>query len=165
MKIENISIRNPKSVRPWQHVLEALSGYIILVQKLYHNKKKYSDGWNFGPNYKDARTVKWIVNYMIKMSGLKLNWTHDKKIQVAEENYLNLSNSKTKSILGWKTIWTLEKALNKTIEWHKFWQQKQDMNKICERQINSYIKDSKKIERIEFCLIKLEDIFKKLLNI
>ena len=140
---KNILIRNPKSVRPWQHVLEALSGYIILVQKLYHNKKNYSDGWNFGPNYKDTKNVKWIVDYMIKKSGSKINWTHDKKNQVAEENYLNLSNSKTKSILGWKTIWTLEKALVKTLEWNNFWLQKQNMNKICERQINSYIRDSK----------------------
>ena len=90
---------------------------------------------------------------MIKASGLKLNWIYDKKVHVSEENYLNLSISKTKSILGWKTIWKLEKALNKTLEWHEFWQQKQDMNKICERQINSYIKDSKKL-KFEF-LFKL----------
>ena len=143
-KRKNILIRNPKSTRPWQHVLDALSGYIILVQKLYYNKKKYSDSWNFGPNDRGTKTVKWIVKHMIKASGLKLNWTHDKRAHVSEENYLNLSVSKTKSILGWKTIWKLEKTLNKTLEWHKFWQQKQDMNKICERQINSYIEDSKK---------------------
>ena len=87
--------------------IEALSGYIILVQNLYYHKK-YSDSWNFGPNYKDAKTVKWIVNYMIKASGLKLNWIYDKKVHVSEENYLNLSISKTKSILGWN-IWKLEK--------------------------------------------------------
>ena len=80
---KKILIRNPQSTRPWQHVLEAISGYIILVQKLYNNQKKYSDSWNFGPNYNDAKTVKWIVDYIIKSSGLKINWIHDKRAHVS----------------------------------------------------------------------------------
>jgi CDP-glucose 4,6-dehydratase len=141
---KKISIRNPNSVRPWQHVLDALSGYIILVQKLYVNQKKYSTSWNFGPSYNESKTVRWIVKYMINSSGKKLNWMHSKRKHAHEENYLKLNISKTKSILGWKTTWKLKNALNKTLEWNKYWQKKQDMHKICEQQIISYIEDAKK---------------------
>jgi CDP-glucose 4,6-dehydratase len=142
---KKILIRNPQSTRPWQHVLEAISGYIILIQKLYNNQKKYSDSWNFGPNYNDAKSVKWIVDYIIKSSGLKINWIHDKRVHVSEANYLKLSTSKTKSILGWKATWKLKDALNKTLEWHECWKKKDNMHKICEKQIISFIKDSRKI--------------------
>ena len=141
---KKVIIRSPKSIRPWQHVLEALSGYIILIQKSYNNQKKYSNSWNFGPDYKEAKTVKWIVEYMIKRSGIKLNWEHDKRVHVPEANYLKLNIQKTKSILGCKTILKLKDVLNKTIEWNKYWKKNQDMHKICEKQINSFIQESKK---------------------
>ncbi|WP_440676624.1 CDP-glucose 4,6-dehydratase [Candidatus Pelagibacter sp. HIMB1593] len=141
---KKIIIRSPESVRPWQYVLEALSGYMILIQKLYENQKKYSKSWNFGPNNKNTKTVKWIVEYMIKRSGLKLNWEYDKKTNVPEANYLDLDTQKTKSVLNWKTTLKLKDVLNKTIDWHKHLKKKQDMHKVCERQINTFIKEAKK---------------------
>ena len=81
---------------------------------------------------------------MIKRSGIKLNWEHDKRVHVPEANYLKLNIQKTKSILGCKTILKLKDVLNKTIEWNKYWKKNQDMHKICEKQINSFIQESKK---------------------
>ena len=66
---ENVQIRNPDAIRPWQHVLEPLSGYITLAEKLYLEGNKYAEGWNFGPNHDDAKSVSWIVDYLCKKLG------------------------------------------------------------------------------------------------
>jgi CDP-glucose 4,6-dehydratase len=135
-----VMIRNPKSTRPWQHVLEPLSGYIILAQKLYTNPIKYSEGWNFGPYADDVRPVSWILDKMInKWDGAK--WNIDRGIQPHEARYLKLDISKAKEKLYWEPTWNLEKALNLIIDWHEQYLEGEDMKEVSLRQIESYQRD------------------------
>ena len=78
-KNESVIIRNPSAIRPWQHVLDCLSGYLILTEKLYFNNEKFSGAWNFGPNINDCKPVEWIVEKMISVSGKNIDWVLDKK--------------------------------------------------------------------------------------
>ena len=137
-----VIIRNPNSIRPWQHVLEVLSGYLILAEKLYEDKDLFSSGWNFGPNNEDSKSVKWIVEYMTGKWKKGTEWTLDKENNPHEANYLKLDISKAKSLLGWQPLWTLEQALEKVLEWHKSWVNKEEIKKICYEQIIVYSQKS-----------------------
>ena len=94
-----LNIRSPNSIRPWQHVLEPLSGYLILAQKLYEDSKRFSMGWNFGPRDEDAKPVKWIVNEMHKIWGNNAQWNISEGDHLHEEKYLKLDYSKAKNSL------------------------------------------------------------------
>jgi len=136
-----VAIRSPNAIRPWQHVLEPLSGYLMLAQALYEEGEKYSSGWNFGPNDDDAKPVKWIVEQMSSRWGGDAIWTHDNGNNPHEAHYLKLDISKAKSQLGWKPVWSLDQALEKTVAWHKAWLSGADMRLICEQQIDAYQSD------------------------
>lgn len=139
-KDEDIYIRNPNAVRPWQHVLEPLSGYIVLAEKLYSDGKNFSEAWNFGPNDDDAKSVSWIVENMIN------NWNSNNKWQIQqgdhphEASYLKLDISKAKKFLDWQPQWNLNEALNKIIEWHSAFLSKENMRNKSLEQINIYSK-------------------------
>ncbi len=139
-KSKPVVIRNPKATRPWQHVLEPLSGYLILAQKLYENQKEYAEGWNFGPNEKDVKPVEWILDKMIE-KWPNSSWQLDTNSSPHEADFLKLDISKVKSKLGWKPIWELSHALEKIISWHKAWLDKEDMQTICLAEIEEYTKD------------------------
>ena len=142
-KSESVVIRNPKATRPWQHVLEPLSGYLILAEKLYKNQKEYAEGWNFGPNEQDVKPVEWILDKMRdKWPGA--NWKLDKNSNPYEANFLQLDISKAKSKLGWEPVWKLSHTLGKIVEWHKAWINKEDMRLICLKEIQEYTKDMKR---------------------
>ncbi len=139
---ESVVIRNPKATRPWQHVLEPLSGYLTLVQKMYNNPKKYSEGWNFGPNEKDVKQVDWILNRMI--SGWpNSSWELDKESNPHEAGFLKLDIEKAKSKLGWMPVWGLSHTLEKIISWHKAWLNKEDMQAVCLAEIEEYTRSMK----------------------
>ncbi len=139
---ESVVIRNPKATRPWQHVLEPLSGYLTLVQKMYNNPKKYSEGWNFGPNEKDVKQVDWILNRMI--SGWpNSSWELDKESNPHEAGFLKLDIAKAESKLGWKPVWRLDHTLEKIISWHKAWLDKEDMQAVCLAEIEEYTRSMK----------------------
>ena len=132
-------IRNPNAIRPWQHVLEPLSGYLMLAERLYKNKVQYSEAWNFGPNDSDAKSVLSIVEQMTASWGGKAKWKLDKKNYPHETNNLKLDISKAKAKLEWFPVWNLETAIESVIDWHKSWiNKKENASEICKRQIIDY---------------------------
>ena len=138
---EPVIIRNPKATRPWQHVLEPLSGYILLAENLYNYPDEYSDGWNFGPNFEDVKSVGAIVDFMSSLWP-NSSWQLDKSENPYEANFLKLDISKVKSKLKWHPTWNLETSLQKIVEWHKQWLSNSNMQDICIEEINQFIKNS-----------------------
>jgi CDP-glucose 4,6-dehydratase len=136
-----VIVRNPEAIRPWQHVLEPLSGYLILAQNLYANQKEYAEGWNFGPNDDDARPVSWILDKMIERWGAGAAWKLDQCSNPHEANYLKLNISKAKKKLHWSPIWTLDEALDLIVEWQVQYLKGEDMQSASLRQIKLYQKD------------------------
>ncbi|CAN1531575.1 WcaG Nucleoside-diphosphate-sugar epimerases [Methylophilaceae bacterium] len=133
-----VNIRNPHSIRPWQHVLEPLSGYLLLAQKLYEEGASYAEGWNFGPSDEDTKPVQWIVERLTKTWGDDASWKLDGGDHPHEAHFLKLDCSKAKNILNWHPQWHLNEALDKIVEWHKAYELKQDMRKITLMQIDEY---------------------------
>ena len=138
---EKAIIRNPKSTRPWQHVLEPLSGYLKLAEQLEKNGDQYAEAWNFGPAEIDARPVQWIVEKMAKLWGENANWINDKSEHPHEANYLKLDCSKAHMKLNWYPRWDLSETLLRIVEWHKLKDAHNNYRKLCLTQINDYMKD------------------------
>ena len=115
------SIRNPLATRPWQHVLEPLSGYLILAQKLFKQGQLFSGGWNFGPRDQDVKSVEAVLKEMVQILGHGASWKHDANYQPHEAQLLKLDISKAEALLGWRPQWSLEHALNLIIDWHNHW--------------------------------------------
>ncbi|MDK2820422.1 MAG: CDP-glucose 4,6-dehydratase [Clostridia bacterium] len=138
LKGEKILIRNPKAIRPWQYVLEPLSGYLLLAQKLYENGLEFSEGWNFGPNDNDAKTVEWVVKKICEKWGSNASYEINEGAYPHEAHYLKLDCSKAKFKLGWYPKWSLEQAIDKVIEWTKAYKENQDIKTVCLRQIREY---------------------------
>lgn len=130
-------IRSPGATRPWQHVLEPISGYLTLAEKLHAGGDTYAEGWNFGPDDGDARPVQWIVEYLCdKVPGV--SWQLDGGPRVHEAHALRLDSSKAKAMLGWRPRWNLESALSATLSWHEAWRRGEDMVAASLRQIVGY---------------------------
>ena len=136
---EKIIIRNPKAIRPWQHVLEPLYGYLLLAQKLYESGSSFAEAWNFGPDDKDAKPVEWVVNKICEQWGTS-GYTIDDGLQVHEANYLKLDCSKAKLRLGWEPRWNLLMALKKIYEWYMAYQARSSVYHVCLQQIEEYHK-------------------------
>lgn len=134
---EPIRIRSPHAIRPWQYVLEPLSGYLQLAQQLYQDVS-FAEGWNFGPNDDDAKPVQWIIDKMCQMWGHSRGYMVDQGQHPHEAHYLKLDCSKSKARLNWQPQWNLEEALEKTIEWVRAYQCNEDMHKLCIKQIKNY---------------------------
>lgn len=137
-KGEPVVIRNPYATRPWQHVLEPLSGYLTLAQKLYEEGQSYAEGWNFGPREEDAKPVQWIVEELVSDWGHGASWQLDAGEHPHEAHYLKLDISKAKAYLTWQPRWDLSMALKQVTSWHQAWLDKQDMRAICLDQIALY---------------------------
>lgn len=133
-----VKIRNPHSIRPWQHVLEPLSGYLILAEKLFENGQEYAEGWNFGPDDNDAKPVQWILDNLIKSWGDGANWVLDGSEHPHEAHYLKLDCSKAKSRLNWQPKWTLAESINNICTWHKAYISGENMHTVCLQQIEQY---------------------------
>jgi CDP-glucose 4,6-dehydratase len=138
LKGDKIVIRNPKAIRPWQHMLEPLRGYLLLAQKLYEEGADYCGGWNFGPDDHDARPVEWLAERLCSKWGQSASYRIDTTALPHEAHYLKLDCSKAKSALGWHPRWNLEKALDSIIEWTKAYQDGKDLTKVCLKQIEEY---------------------------
>jgi CDP-glucose 4,6-dehydratase len=135
---KEIKIRNPKAVRPWQHVLEPLAGYILLAEKLYKYGPKFSSAWNFGPDRKEAKTVEYIVEALCeKWEGS--SYSIDAAAHPHEAGYLYLDITKAKKLLGWKPKWPLDTALDKVVEWTKEYKNGTDMKNVSLNQIKEYM--------------------------
>ncbi len=135
---EPVKIRNPHSIRPWQHVLEPLSGYMLLIEKLYEDAPGYSEGWNFGPDDSNAKDVHSIVESLTRLWGEGAEWYVDEGEHVHEANYLKLDCSKAKSLLGFTSKLELFDALEWIVEWYKEYQCGNDMYAFTVNQIEKY---------------------------
>ena len=135
---EEVVIRNPNAIRPWQHVLEPLSGYLVLAQRLYEKGPEYADAWNFGPDDSDAMPVEWVVQKMCDLWGEGGAYKVDDGHHPHEATYLKLDCSKAKASLNWHPRWSLEQALENVIDWTKRYQKGMNMRDVCLEQIASY---------------------------
>lgn len=135
---EPVQIRNPHAIRPWQHVLEPLSGYLCLAEKCWSGDSTFSNGWNFGPNDDDAKPVSWVVDRLTQKWGDGARWTLDECVHPHEATYLKLDCSKAKSFLGWQPRWTLEQALDAVVEWNRSYYRGQNVREITAEHIRQY---------------------------
>jgi CDP-glucose 4,6-dehydratase len=133
-----VIIRSPHSIRPWQHVLEPLGGYMQLAEMLYQEGCAYAEGWNFGPSDEDAKPVQWIVDHLIQQWGDGASWRRDSKEQPHEAHYLKLDCSKARTKLGWNARWGLEQSLEMIVEWQRAYLAGQDMRQISLNQIQKF---------------------------
>lgn len=137
---KTVSIRNPLATRPWQHVLEPLSGYLILAENLFLHGHKYADAWNFGPNDDDCKNVQWILDKMVNIWGGSASWQLDEKPQPHEANFLKLDCSKAKAYLKWEPRWSINKVLESIHDWNDIFLTNGDLLKKCMEEINDYNK-------------------------
>lgn len=135
---QKVVIRSPYAIRPWQHVLEPLNGYLTLAAKLYKKGSKYNGGWNFGPDDKDAKNVEWITQTICKLWGNGASYAVDTNSQPHEANYLKLDCSKAKAELGWEPRWNIHKTLENIVEWNKVYLRGENVRKITENQIEEF---------------------------
>jgi CDP-glucose 4,6-dehydratase len=135
---EPVLIRNPYAIRPWQHVLEPLSGYLLLAERLYRDGQGDAEGWNFGPRDEDARTVQWIVEHLCRSWGSAAGWSLQQGDHPHEASFLKLDISKARQRLQWAPRWSLEDALGHIAAWHLAWLQGRDMRAFCLNQIAQY---------------------------
>lgn len=139
LKREDVKIRSPYAIRPWQHVLEPLTGYIMMAEKLCSDGPEFAEPWNFGPDDTDASNVEYIANRFNELWGGSFSYSIDCEPQPHEASYLKLDCSKAKLRLGWQPVWNLDKALKYTVEWYKAWIGKEDMRKVSDIQISEYL--------------------------
>lgn len=135
---QKVIIRSPHAIRPWQHVLEPLRGYLMLVEKLWHQGSAFAEGWNFGPHSEDARPVSWIVDQLTASWGEGAGWELDSNTNPHEAHYLKLDCSKAQSHLGFMPRLRLEKTLAWIIDWYKAYQGDADMREFTLQQIRAY---------------------------
>jgi CDP-glucose 4,6-dehydratase len=137
-KGESVEIRNPDAIRPWQHVLEPLSGYLKLAEKLHSNGTGFAEGWNFGPHDHEAKTVGWAIERLTQVWGSGAKWSLDHQQHPHEATYLKLDCSKARSRLDWHPVWNIDLTIEKIVEWHKAFNQGADMHQMTLSQINSF---------------------------
>ncbi len=135
---EAVRVRNPNSIRPWQHVLNPLSGYLVLVQALW-DFPEHACGWNFGPPEQDARPVGWIVERASQLWPGGVRWTLDDGPHPHEARYLKLDSSRARARLGWRPALGLEEALEATVEWYRRLHAGADMRAVTVGQIESHM--------------------------
>lgn len=132
-------IRNPKATRPWQHVLEPLSGYLMLVQALFQMGSNFAGAWNFGPRDEGNQTVEAVIDLFSAAWGSNLGWQKDSNAQLHEAHLLKLDCSKAHQELGWVPRWSLPQSIEKIVQWHKALEDGKDMEVISIEQIKQYL--------------------------
>ena len=134
---EILRIRDPLATRPWQHVLEPLSGYLMLAERLFTDGLDYAEAWNFGPSDDDACTVQWILERLIEVRK-DVKWQQEGIPQAHEAHHLKLDSSKARTLLSWQPRWKVHNALQETLEWHHAWRNGQDMKSFSLAQVAAY---------------------------
>ncbi len=137
---EVIKIRNPNSIRPWQHVLDPLNGYLTLMEKLWSSGSEFSEGWNFGSAENNDKPVKWIVKKLTEQYSKDIRSDINNSANPHEENYLRLNCTKANSRLDWMPKLNLEQGLEWITEWYKQYEQNNNMRAITEQQIEKFQK-------------------------
>lgn len=144
-KSETVIVRNPDAVRPWQHVLESLYGYLLLGTHLYNEPKKFSLAYNFGPNKKDVSSVASLVKSAIATWGNGFYKTVKPTNAPHEAGHLMLDNSKAKKMLSWQPKWNAKQTIEKTMMWYKRSLERNcNVEELCKRDIKEYLKDDVK---------------------
>ena len=133
-----VSLRNPSATRPWQHVLEPLSGYLCLAQRLFEDGGNFSGAWNFGPLREDQKTVEWVVKTFCQKWGPGAGYEIEQAELLPETFALNLDIAKSRSDLGWTPRWDIGTAIDKTIAWTRSYIDGADVLGICRHQIAEY---------------------------
>lgn len=132
-------IRSPRAVRPWQYVLEPISGYLELAERLYLDGPRFGEGWNFGPSDLSTRPVWWIVDRVVELMGKgAIGWTSDEGNHPHEASQLKLDSSKARKQLGWQPRWTLEQSLERVVKWHLAHQNGDDVRRHTLADIRDY---------------------------
>jgi len=143
---ESADIRSPHAVRPWQHVLEPLSGYLLLGQKLLGKKEGCAEAWNFGPAIGDNKKVVEVLKLMqVQWNAVKYN-IDSNGADLHEANLLKLDSSKAKSLLSWDPVWGSARAIDKTAEWYRAYYEKGSV--ISKQQLQNYIDDAHKSDSV-----------------
>jgi CDP-glucose 4,6-dehydratase len=132
-----LTLRSPGAIRPWQHVLEPISGYITLAESLLQHGEAFAEAWNFGPDEEDARTVGWVADRLCGLAS-SASWAKSDGPQPHEARLLMLDSTKAKVRLGWRPRWPLDEALARTVEWHRLWRSGHHMAEVSVRQIATY---------------------------
>jgi CDP-glucose 4,6-dehydratase len=133
-------VRSPESIRPWQHVLNPLGGYLVLAQALW-SSEQLAGGWNFGPAEEDARPVRWIVQRMAASWPQQLLWVEDAEPRLGrlhEARYLKLDSSRARALLGWQPRWGLGEGLDATVAWYRALRAGEDMSAVTVEQIEAH---------------------------
>lgn len=137
---EDLVLRNPNAIRPWQHVLEPLAGYMMLAERLATQAPQWAQAWNFGPNDTDARSVSWITDSLIKTLQSATSWKVASDSQPHEAQHLKLDCSKARELLGWSPVWSLSDCLQEIAQWHTAWMDNADMQQVSREAIRRYSK-------------------------
>lgn len=146
-KNEKVILRNPTAIRPWQHVLEPIYGYLTLAAKSSEiDPKIYVGAWNFGPDFRNVVPVEALVQKVLKYWGSGSYVAEQKKEKIHETRVLNLDSTKSKNYLKWQPVWDIEKTVEKTVEWYKHYGTK-DVEELCLKQIEAYCKDAKEVQK------------------
>jgi len=135
---DDLVIRNPDSVRPWQHTLEPLSGYMLLAEKLFEGKNEFAAAWNFGPGKDASRPVKDVLEEIEKKWDGNVEWKISNGAHPHETQVLKLDSSRARAGLGWNSILTLSESLKMTIEWYQAFRDQKDLVQLTEDQIGQY---------------------------
>lgn len=135
---ESVTLRYPDAVRPWQHVLDPLEGYLLLAQALIERGQDVAEAWNFGPDSGGTATVGELVHAMAQLWPGEAGWSVDPHVQPHEAGLLTLDSSRARQRLGWRPKWGLKQSLRYTLEWHRAWRDGQDMQQYCRTQIAAH---------------------------
>lgn len=140
---DKVKIRNPLAIRPWQHVLEPLSGYLLLAEECYKGNTEAAEAWNFGPENKDAKNVEWISELASDVWGNGKLWELDNDSHPHEAKFLKLDISKVYQNLMWSPKWDAKEAVTRSINWYKKFYKKEsdtlDVYNLCVEDINDYL--------------------------
>ena len=145
---EQVAIRNPLATRPWQHVLEPLSGYLVLAQALWDKEADFAEGWNFGPRDEDARPVRWVVEQLAAHWGGNAGWVEADGFHPHEAHSLKLDISKARARLHWRPRWALDETIERIVAWQKAWLDGADMRAHCLSEIEAYTTEMTALEEI-----------------
>lgn len=138
LKSELIRIRNPQAIRPWQHVLEPLHGYLLLAKRLCEDGPAFAEAWNFGPRDTDARSVEWVVRRLCALWEPQASSGIESGNHPHEASFLKLDHSKAGARLGWEPRWDLEQAIARVVDWTLAYRAGESMREFCLRQIRDY---------------------------
>ncbi len=148
LRKQSAIVRNPSSTRPWQHVLEPLSGYLMLAERMVIKGTDYGGGWNFGPRDSEARSVRDMADLVAELWGNGAAWTVRDSGNLHEANLLKLDISKARAMIGWEPVLDLSKALKLLVDWTKQWAEGANMKEFTVTQIHEYQSQIRAVARL-----------------